>query len=227
MNELLEQDSYSGVQYYRWGEQGREGDIDLSAKTAVRHLGRRHILALVDDYVLWVTTTDDLKVIINCYKGVNLCLANVEEFQLLAQGLTQLRVYTAEFTARTQSLHFILTVSGMASSISPEEADELRNSPILEPYRAISTAIGIDERGHFLGIVLAHSDDNAAEENVKLLRSRLEQTSSLFSSEMWGDLIETAEIESQGKLTLARLYGISREHVWSFVLNDDPLLLHR
>ena len=83
-----------------------------------------------------------------------------------------------------------------------------------------------------MGIVLAHSDDNAAEENVKLLRSRLEQTSSLFSGEMWGDLIETAEIESQGKLTLARLYGISREHVsrehvWSFVLNDDPLLLHR
>ena len=46
---------------------------------------------------------------------------------------------------------------------------ELEGSPLLEPYRAFATGIGVDDQGYFLGIVLMHADAETALENVQLL----------------------------------------------------------
>ena len=78
-----------------------------------------------------------------------------------------------------------------------------------------------------MGIVLVRVDAETARENVQLLEQRLQESSIPWTGEAWIDRIETMEIESQGRLTLAKLYGEIAGAWMEFVWQREPLLLHR
>ena len=65
MNDLLEDFSYKGIKYYSWGG-GNE--IMIERISGVRPLGRKHRMALVDDFILWHTTTEGLEIMVDCYQ---------------------------------------------------------------------------------------------------------------------------------------------------------------
>ena len=109
--------------------------------------------------------------------------------------------------------------------------EEIEREPRLKPYQALATGAGYDENGFYLAIVLLNPSDEVARENVALLEQRISearQTLGEHRGQQWLDVIEGMEIESKGRLTLARIYGeicviwdlFNIYEVW------NPLLLH-
>ena len=231
MNDLLEDVFYKGIEYYSWGG---DNEIMVERRSGVRPLGRGRRMALVDDFIFWHTMTEGLEMMVDCHEGRLVSLATIEEFQLLAQGLTELNTYTAFFRTDPQALEMVSqelspywTEEGKTQEEIQRFLMELEDSPLLEPYQAFATGIGVDDQGYFLGIVLVHTDAETARENVQLLEQRLQESSIPWTGEQWIDRIETMEIESQDRLTLAKIYGEIAASWTKFVWQREPLLLHR
>ncbi len=232
-NDLLEDVSYKGIKYYSWGAD--DGQFNLARRSGVRNLGRGHRMALIDDYILWTVYTDSLKKMVDSYQGSLPSLATMEEFQLLAQGLAELGTYTALFASPQAGPLEKTMLSSLASLWEGRTDDEVEHllrelfedSTPLEPYRALATGVGVDERGYFMGVVLVHADSEAARQNVRLLEQRLQEAPSAFTGEVWINQIEDMEIKSQDRLTLAKLYGDIARNWFEFYTDYDPLLLHK
>jgi len=208
-NDELEVISYKDIQYYSWG---LDDEIDLARRTKVRYLGRGHRLALIDDCVLWVTWTDGLKVMLDCYEGDQPSLATIEEFQLLVRGLCQLGVYRADLSSATKYVAFgdridlLIVKKNKTDDEIQQFRSELCGPPFLEPYQAFATGLGLDDKGYFMAVVLVHADIKAAQQNTQSLEQRLHQATSVSTGEKWIDMIDTVEIEDEGRLTLAKFY---------------------
>ena len=236
MNEMLEVVSYGGHEFYRWGG---DNEINLSMRSNVRPLGRGHRLALLDDFILWIKWTDGIKEMIDSYEDNIESLADNDVYQLLAGGLEELDTVTAFFSSEPQSeSHFKETHQEQIEQLSPEIKErllvELESDVKLKPYLALATGAGRGDKGYYLAVVLANPDENTARENVKLLEQRINQAGIVWGStagEMWSKYIERIEVESSGRLTLARLYGAVVEYWDSFEMYNtwglyEPLLIH-
>ena len=113
----------------------------------------------------------------------------------------------------------------------------IEDYPLLKPYQAYATGAGVNEKGYFLSIILLNPDSGTAEENVFLLKERLNNTEIIDPGIDWMELIDEVEIESEGRLVMARLYGVVSEF-WadrfynlenSGISNSgsfEPLLVH-
>lgn len=229
MNEMLEVVTYQGHEFYSWGG---DFEINLAMRSNVRHLGRGHRLALVDDFIFWVLWTDGMKEMIDSYEGNIESLADNEDYWLLAGALEELDTVTAFFSAESHSRsHFDEIFSQeKIEELSPEIRERLvaeRDRDIrLKPYRALATGGGKDDKGYYLAIALANPDEAVARDNAKLLNQRIDQAKIVWgpqAGQNWADLIESAVIESNGRLTLARLYG-SVVEFWDYfeMLGEGP-----
>ncbi|MFC1932514.1 hypothetical protein ACFLXU_02645 [Chloroflexota bacterium] len=232
MNDLLEDISYKGIEYYSWGG---DNEIVLARRSGVRPLGRGHRMALIDDYILWTVYTDSLKKMADSYQGSLPSLATVEEYQLLVQGLAELGTYTALFASPKSGplkREMLFALTSFWEGRTDDEVEHLlrklfEDSPLLEPYQVLAAGVGLDEQGYFMGIVLVHTDSEAARQNVRLLEQRLKEAPSAYTGEVWINQIEDMEIKSQGRLTLAKLYGDIARNWFGFYEEYDPLLLHK
>ncbi len=98
---------------------------------------------------------------------------------------------------------------------------------MLKPYGSFATGAGRDDRGQYMVVVLVHSSERAAQQNVELLRRRIEEAQSLWTNEPWSDFFEEMEIRAEGEVLLGKLWGERTGSLWlRFILNRDPLLLH-
>ncbi|MBA7558702.1 hypothetical protein ES708_00309 [subsurface metagenome] len=240
MNEKLELEviTYKGHDFYSWGE---DFEINLAMRSNIRPLGRGHRLALVDDFIFWVLWTDGIKEMIDSYEGNIPSLADNEDYWLLAGALEELDTVTAFFSAESQSQSHIKEVyKGMLEEPSNERqqlfTEEVERQVRLKPYQALATGAGIDEKGYYLAIALLNPSEELARENATLLEQRINQSKIAMawhsqSGDKWSDLIESMEIESKGRLTLARLYGAVVEcwvnfNVMGIMGPYEPLLIH-
>jgi hypothetical protein len=232
LNDILEIMSYQGHEFYSWGD---DNEMDFSRHSNVRWLGQGHRLALLDDFLFWVTWTDGLKEMIDSYDDRIDSLADVEEYKLLADGLIELDVCNAFFSTQSQS-HSSVTeqyLLKMAEYEYPEEyqrfLESIEETVRLEPYQAFATGGGLDEHGFYMAIVLVNPDDEVARSDATLLEQRIRQTESVWRGLQWSDLIESTEILSEGRLTLARLYGPICEYwTWFNMYGEsgyEPLLV--
>ncbi len=234
MNDMLEVASYQGHEYYSWGE---DFGLNPSMSSNVRPLGRGHRLAVVDDFIFWVLWTDGIEEMIDSYEGNIDSLADVEDYQLLAEALAEMDTVTAYFSSESQAQSRVAELYQQVID-DPDNnerrqilVEEIQRTPLLKPYQALATGAGIDEQGYFMAIVLLNQSEGVAQENAALLEQRLGQASNVTSMQEWSDLIERMTVESQGRLTLARLYGEVSPYWKSFELGGsagpyEPLLLH-
>jgi len=232
-NDILEIVPYQGSDFYSWGE---DHNINFSLRSTVRPLGKGFRLALVDDFIFWVGWTDGIKEMIDSYEDNIDSLADIEDYQLLAQGLEELDVCYAFFSAESQSISHIKEVykefieQPDPSDASKRFAAELEEPVLLKPYQALVTGAGIDEEGYYMTIVLLNSSEELAQENATLLEQRINQAKITWRGDKWSDLIESMEIENKGQLTLARLYGEVCVYWDSFEILGgepyEPLLMH-
>lgn len=213
MNELLETVPYQGQEFYSW-----DGDFEirLQYRSNVRPLGRGHRLALVDDFVFWTLWTDGMKEMIDSYKGNIASLADDEDYRLLAGGLENLDTVTAFFSAESHSISHFNEIFNQEkiNELSPEIQERLvtekDRQARLKPYRALATGAAKDDKGYYLAIALVNPDEATAKDNAKLLEQRINEAKMVWgpdAGQKWSDLADNIVIMSNGRLTLAKLYG--------------------
>lgn len=238
-NDMLEVVSYQGHEFYSWGG---DNDINMSMRSNVRQLGRGFRLALVDDFIFWVRWTDGMKEMIDSYEDNVKSLADNEDYKLLAGALEELDTVTALFSAESQSRSYVSEIYQQIIE-DPDNnerrqvlVEEIKRELRLKPYQAFATGVGIDKDGYYLAIALLNPSEEVARENATLLEQRINQSKIAMawhsqSGDKWSDLIENMEIESKGRLTLARLYGAVVEcwvnfNVMGMMGPYEPLLIH-
>jgi len=239
MNEMLEIIPYQGHEFYSWGE---DFGVNIQYRSGVRPLGRGHRLALIDDFIFWIKWTDGMKEMIDSYEDNIESLADNEDYRLLAGALEELDTVTAFFSAESQSVSYISEIYQQIIE-DPENneprqrfVEEIQRELRLKPYQALATGAGLDEKGYYLAIALLNPSEEVARENATLLEQRLNQAKIAMawlsqSGDTWADLIENMEIESRGRLTMAKLYGGVANcwvnfNVMGMLGSYEPLLIH-
>jgi hypothetical protein len=236
LNEHMEVESYSGYEFYSWGE---DFDIHMDWRSGVRRLGRGHRLAYVDGFAIWMLWTDGLKEMIDAYEGNIPSLADNEDYKLLAGALEDMGTVTAFFSSDSVSISefkdmFRDNFEELRQKGQEQQVTEFENEPLLKPYLSFATGASEDEQGTYLVIVLANPDESTARANVELLEQRINESLMLPYIEgdrKWtdGGHIESMEINSNGRLTMAKLYGPVYTNWDDFALISGvymPLLLH-
>ena len=170
--------------------------------------------------------------LIDTHQGERDSLADVEEYLLLARGLAELEARSALLSDRNQSVQETVDyhLAGLPG-YTQESIDELRRlleaEPLLRPYDAFATGAGWDNRGLYMAVVLIHPNEQAAEENVGLLRRRIEEAKLSVAGEPWADFFDDMEIHAKGRVVLVKLWGEGTRGLWlSIVRARDFLLLH-
>jgi hypothetical protein len=209
LNDILQIVSYQGQQYYSWGG---DNEINLSRRSTLRPLGLGYRLALLNNYLFWIQTTDGMKEIIDTYNKDVASLADKPDYQLLAAAMDDLDTTNTFFSSESQSLSSIRTWRTQTPDQFVNGQDQrfftaTDGSTLLKPFPAYAVGAGIDEKGSYMAIVLLNADNNTASKNAQLLATRISKYQSVWQGLKWADLIENTKIESQGKLTVAKLYG--------------------
>ncbi|MBN2074268.1 MAG: hypothetical protein JW762_01830 [Dehalococcoidales bacterium] len=243
LQEHLEIKSHAGYEYYSWGE---DLGIHMSPewRSNIRNLGRGHRLAYVDGFALWMIWTEGIESMIDAYAGNIPSLADKEDYQLLAAELEKTGVVTAFFSSDVLSLvEFIERTQEYLTDVEGsvfEEQDPLGNEPLLKPFTSFVTGAGEDEDGQFMVIILFNPNESTAKANVSLLEARINEsemyphiTNPDWRNKTWMDDggIESMEITSKGRLTMAKLYSEvifswKYFHHYSTQGPYSPLLLH-
>ena len=224
---------HRGIPCYGWGED-YTADADMSfAPPAFESLGRGGRIAVLDEYVFRTLGTSEMKAIdtsLDQYPP----LADVEEFSLLAVGMSRLGAYTMLLSddAEAWELDGLAGLS-LGEGASQGDIEKMRqklgeSGPWLRPYEAYATGAGKDEDGSYMALVLVHADGASAEENGGLLRRRIEEGSSTVYGVPWSDQIDvdTLEIKAKGRLLLAKLRGGLAADPFNWMYFRDTLILY-
>ena len=222
-------EEHRGISFYSWGEDLQLDMTNRLTPPAFDQLGRGGRIAVQEEYVLRTVETPGMRALIDAAEGGH-SLADVEEYVLVAQGLEDLGAYAAFVSDQTQSI--AQTLEQFATSMTAKEAENiesrLRQEPALEPYQVFATGPGLDEKGHYMAVVLVHASESGASRNVELIRQRVRSGTSMFTRQTWAELINDVESRSQDRVLLAKLRGERAASLWlNFVVQRDPLLLHR
>ena len=223
---------HRGVAFYSWGEDFNTDFKNLFAPPAFEQLGRGGRIAVQEDYVFRTVETEGMQALIDASLGKRRSLADVEEFRLLAQGLAELGAFSAFLSDSTQSLDYLKEQVSQLVGSGPgmeQEMQQLEGSVLLRRYEAFATGAGKDDRGNYMALVLVHRSERRAQENVDLLQRRIQEGRSMvFADTPWSNIADGMEIQTDGKVLLAKLRGpgIGRSFWVSWVLPVDPLILH-
>ena len=171
------QEEYRGVTFYSWGEDYASGLKVRKTSAAFDQWGGR--IAVLDDYVIRTLGTGDMRAAIDAGNGDVRSLADVEEYRLMAKGMSEMGAYGVFMTDQTQE--FDRTAQGVCDRFAPVRMDcdvirdELLNfGPLLRPYQTYAAGVGQDSGGGFTAVVIVHDDAGTGKENAELLRRRIE-----------------------------------------------------
>ena len=207
-------EEYGGVSYYSWGGDYAANPQLRFAPPAFDEIGRGGRIAVLDEYVFRTLGASDMEALIDASLNDGASLADVEEFRLLAGGMSRLGAYI-----------MLLSDDVEVWDAANYAAD---GGPWLRPYEAFATGAGKDENGHYMALVLVHADDASAEESVGLLRRIIEEEGSILNDNLWSDYIdvERSEIHAEGRVLLAKLRGRFANNWLDWVIQRDSLILY-
>ena len=222
-----------GVEIYAWGDDFEtNSEMQLELPLFDRY-GRGGRLAVTDEFVFHTVYDEGIFALVDALTGDGPSLGDSEVLTLLANGMDDLDAYSFVMTERTLSADpsnleepFLSTYA--FGGDSAKWAAIVAPAPTLKPYRAIAEGQGRDSQGKYVAVALVHSDEQSAAENVKLLRQRIAGTNALLSDFPWSDLIEEADIWTDGRVLMAKLRGVDGSIRWlgSFTTAGDPLFVH-
>ena len=207
-------EEYGGVSYYSWGEDYADNPRLRFAPPAFDEIGRGGRIAVLDEYIFRTLGASDMEALIDAGLNEGASLADVEEFRLLAGGMSRLGAYTMLLSDDVE----VWDAANYTAA----------GGPWLRPYEAFATGAGKDENGHYMALVLVHADDASAEENVGLLRRIIKEEGSVLYDALWSDYIdvERSEIHAEGRVLLAKLRGGFANNWRDWVIQRDGLILH-
>ena len=211
-----------GVPYYSWGEDYHVNPDARLAPPAFDDLGRGGRIAVLDEYLFRTLGTPEMTGLIDAHRKETTILADVEEFRLLAGGMSRLGAYTMLLSDDAEVWELDgLVRSSMGEDTPPSDIEKLKqkmeeSGPRLRPFDAYATGAGKDEDGPYMALALVHAGGDSAEENVGLLRRRLEEGRSVRFDAPWSEFFEVdaSGIEAEGRVLLAKLRPTSSVSVW-------------
>jgi hypothetical protein len=228
--------NYQGYQFYSWGD---DNQISLKLKTPVRPLGIGNRMALIDNYIFLVPTTNKMQEMIDSYANKINSLADIKSYQQLAGTLANANTFRAFFSSASYSISSIketykdvFTQPENISDAVKRFVSEVQNPdiPQLKPFEAIATGVGIDDKGYYLIIALYNPSASVAKENATLLEQRIKQSTEPFSGKYWQDISSEIKVSYQGQVTIAKLYGEAAKHWDDFAVQGSgmvqPLIIH-
>ena len=227
-------EEYGGVSYYSWGEDYADNLQLRFGPPAFDEIGRGGRIAVLDEYVFRTLGTPGMEALIDASLNEGASLADVEEFRLLAGGMSRLGAYTmflsddVEVWDTDVYVGLLLQDDFTRKGVVQAQRELSERGPWLRPYEAFATGAGKDENGHYMALVLVHADDASAEENVGLLRRIIEEEGSVLYDISWSDYIDVdrSEIHAKGRALLAKLRGPRALHWLRWVLQRDSLILY-
>ena len=217
-----------GFRFYSWGGDNEVGVAPRFSPPVFDHLGRGGQLAVSEEFVFRTFTTPGMEALIDAHSNAAGSLADAEEFVLLAQGLSQVRPHSVLLSGETFFLDRLVEMrlgAGATEDGRRELASAMSAPQALRPYEAYAMGSGLDENGNYAALVLAHSESEYAEENVEILRRRIEEGTS-SAEQPWSEQVESAEISAEGRLLLARLRGQIAGSWINIVQFRENLLIH-
>lgn len=233
---LPETVTYQGYDFYSWGD---DNQISLNNKTPVRPMGIGNRLALVDNFVFWVPTTAKMQEMIDSYANKIDSLADIKSYQELASVLAEANTFRALFSSASYSLNNIKEQYRSAFEQPENMSDSVKrfieevqrtDIPLLKPFEALATGVGIDEKGYCLIVALFNSNSNVAKENTAILEQRIKQMTEPFSDKTWQEIATEIKVSYQGQVTMAKLYGEAGKYWDQFAIMGSgmvqPLVIH-
>lgn len=230
LNDVLKVVPYAGQQFYSWDG---DWDMHLSWRSNLRPLGRGMRLGLFGNLIFWTMTTKDMEDMIDSDEGNIKSLADLQDYQLLAQGLSELDTVSAFFSSESQAQSHIRDVfKQMVDNPQGEGqqvfAQQVNRQVELKPFQAFATGAGLDKKGYYLAIVLLNPDEETARSNASVLAQQIESSKAVPNGKPWSDFVDSIDVRSEGRLTLAKVYGpIATDwSMFDMVMGPyDPLLM--
>jgi hypothetical protein len=214
--------TYNGVSFYSWGEDGKGGLKERNTPPAFDHLGRGGRIAVSSEYVYRTVETPGMNALIDSRAGDGKSLADVEEFRLLAQAMSDLDTYFAFFSDQAHKIE-ATSQAALDSLIA-----ELGGPTLLLPYLAYAVGTGHDDTGPYLAFALVHRGGMSAEENkLRLDRRFSDNLDSQALTEGITEGIDEYTAELQGRVLSAKIRGDGPASRWKgLTLTIMPLLTH-
>ena len=177
--------THSGVEYYYW-DVAAPHHANLRCKFApptFDRMGRAAPMDVQEEHVLRAYTYDGMENLIDTGLGERASLADSKVFRLLARGMAELGAYSVFMSDETLDMDDELDYfRGAGASGKQQERFVKGDRPTaLRPFRAFATGASRDGQGEYMALALVHDNEADAEDNVDLLRRRLNEGSSFRS----------------------------------------------
>jgi hypothetical protein len=209
-------ETYQNLSIYNWN-QGADNIKNAFKPPAFNNRGTIFPFTVTNNYVLNTGTLGEMKAMIAAYSGLDDSLADVKEFELAAQSLAKLNIYTG------------LIGTEKISSNGQFGKDE-SGTPLLKLYSVFGTGTGRDLLGPYMALVLVHDNEETAKINYNLLIERINKTNWVRPvdwTDYWRLYVDYAQISIEGNVVLAKLYGDRAQYFWNnWLFENSPLLLH-
>ena len=228
-------ETYQGVDILGWGEDFQVVPGQRLNPPAFDQTGRGMKLAFSKNIIFGTFSLQMTKEMIDASTSDEGSLGSDPVFQALARGASSLNLYSVIFSSRTQSMENILAYL-QRITLNEEQFEQLKSDlakePMLKPYTAMGTGIGVDEDGQFyMGLILVHENEAVAEQNLALTGVRLSGLGVTSWKKPWDELLNTsnASYELVGNTLLIKLPMAENRasNIWvDWFYLQDPLLLH-
>jgi len=219
---------YGQASLYRWGD-GNVNGRRLFQPPAFDWLGRGSVLWVQSGSVVRTLDISRMQQVVDTTEGRARRVADLDDFQLLAQAMSELGAFYMLLSDVPQSLADFK--NGASRNLSGDQRTLtlrlLEAWPLLVSYRALATGLGWDENGFYLALALVHEDDADTLDNRDLFRDRLLQAYSFTTGQPWKQDIVRVDDGVQGRVYMAKLYGLAIAKRWvDWRERGDPLVLH-
>ena len=220
-------EQYNGVTIHSWGS-GLETHLTTRLSPPhIDNLGRARPLAITDNHLFSAASIEAVKLMIDAIQDKIQTLADLPEYAAIANGLTDLKAYAAIVGEGTLANLCLSLLEDESSRLSEEQKTILINSmgSRLKNFLTFGSGMGKDEKGYYTAIVIYHENSDTAQENVSLLKQRIENSDSVMLKKPWSEIITDSNIRAEGNVLLAKLYVDSVAYWAHWVYAGDTLLL--
>jgi hypothetical protein len=216
-------EEYHGITIHSWGSGFETHVTTRLLPPHIDELGRAMPLAVTESHLFYAPSVEAVKIMIDASKNTYTSLADLPEYAAIANGLADLKAYTAVAGDASQANDPLLQRNTQLTD--EEKAQLIKNAGvILKKFLTFGCGLGSDEKGFYTAIVIYHENPDFALQNVSLLKQHIENDSSIFTHENWSKVITEADIWAKGNTLMAKLYSDS-PMFWES-LAYDTLLLH-
>lgn len=218
--------THLGVDYFVWGD-GRQSLDDRLKRPFYDHIGRGPHLLVRDGEAYYAVHDGVIDEHLDVIEGGKSSLADVDDYVAAVQWMASMGVIR-EITLKNYG--FTLETASM-SYLGDQAAEQIvQGVPLLLPFEMAATGIGFDGERQFLGLVIAHDDEELVEPNVTRLLARFSRVTppEEYMPEQvqpnWYQL-EKIELLTSGRFLVARLYFSEPPPGW-MLIGRNVILVH-